>query len=77
MPRTWMCNVCQHLEESIIYEFTINECQKKDWKYSSILDSIRCGSPSEDAIATLHERVIDVTITEKFGDMQSLKMSPV
>ena len=65
-------------KESVMYDkLTINEHQKKDGKYSSILDSIKYSSPSEEAIATLQERVIDVTITEKFGALQSLKISPV
>ena len=65
-------------KKSVMYDkLTINEHHKKDGKYSSILDSIRCGSPSEEAIATLQEKVIDITIAEKFGDLQSLKMSPV
>ena len=46
-------------------------------KYSNILDSIRRGHLSEEAISVLQERVIDVTISEKIAELQNLKMSPV
>ena len=58
-------------------ELTINERQKKDVEYSNILDCIRCGHLSEEAVSVLQERVIDVTISEKIAELQNLKMSPV
>ena len=51
--------------------------QKKDVEYSNILDCIRRGHLSEDAVSVLQERVIDVTISEKIAELQNLKMSPV
>ena len=58
-------------------ELTINERQKKDVEYSNILDCIRRGHLSEEAVSVLQERVIDVTISEKIAELQNLKMSPV
>ena len=58
-------------------ELTINERQKKDVEYSYILDCIRRGHLSEEAVSVLQERVIDVTISEKIAELQNLKMSPV
>ena len=58
-------------------ELTINERQKKDVEYSNILDCIRRGHLSQEAISVLQERVIDVTISEKIAELQNLKMSPV
>ena len=39
--------------------------QKKDVEYSNILDCIRRGHLSQEAISVLQERVIEVTISEK------------
>ena len=58
-------------------ELTFNERQKKDVEYSNILDCIRRGHLSEEAVSVLQERVIDVTISEKIAELQNLKMSPV
>ena len=58
-------------------EYANNERQKKDVEYSNILDCIRRGHLSEEAVSVLQERVIDVTISEKIAKLKNLKMSPV
>lgn len=47
-------------------ELTINERQKSDPVYSKVLDEIRRGSPSEQSINCLHDRIIDVSVLEKY-----------
>ena len=45
--------------DSVIYdELTINEHQKKNSEFSSMLDSIRCGFPTDETILILNKRVI-------------------
>ena len=46
-------------------------------EYSNVLDCIRRGHLSEEAVSVLQERVIDVTISEKIAELQNLKMSLV
>ena len=41
-------NICQ---ENVVYdELTINECQKKDQAFSSMLDEVRQGCPSQNTL---------------------------
>jgi len=58
-------------------ELTINERQKKDEVFSAILDSVRQGCLTQEITALLQERVSDVTVSEKFTELQSLGMTPV
>ena len=46
-------------------ELTINERQKKDVEYSNILDCIRCGHLSEEAISVLQERSLMSPLQKK------------
>ena len=64
--------------DSVTYdELTINERQKKDQAFSSILDTVRRGSPTDETLKALHERVIDVSVSEKFLELQQLGQTPV
>ena len=46
-------------QDTVLYdELTINERQKKDQAFSSMLDEVRCGSPNPECIQALHKRVI-------------------
>ena len=42
-------------------ELTINERQKNDPVFSSMLDSVRRGCPTEETVRVLRDRVIQVT----------------
>ena len=54
-------------KDTIIYdELTINERQKSDSVYSKVLDEIRRGCPSEQCINCLHDRVITVSVVQKY-----------
>lgn len=65
-------------KDSVVYdELTINERQKKDGGFSSILDCVRRGCLSEETIATLQERVSDVPVCDKFYELQTSTMTPV
>ena len=64
--------------DSVIYdELTINERQKKDNEFSSMLDSVRCGFPTNETILILNKRVITMCLSEKFNDLQESGQSPV
>ena len=64
--------------DSVIYdELIINERQKKDSEFSSMLDSVRCGFPTDETILILNKRVITMCLSEKFNDLQESGQSPV
>ena len=45
--------------DSVVYdELTLNERQKKDGKFSELLDSVRCDLPTEETLRALQERVV-------------------
>ena len=71
----------QHLlifGDSVIYdELTINERQKSDEDFATILDCVRCGHPTDETIATLQQQVIDIFIAGKFTELQKLGQVPV
>ena len=58
-------------------ELTINERQKKDGGYSSLLNSVRQGLVDEEITTTLKERVIDDSVPNIFKQLQEEGMSPV
>ena len=65
-------------KDSVVYdELTINERQKKDGKFSAMLDSVRRGFPTEETLRMLKERVTDASISKVFGDLQRSEMNPV
>ena len=47
-------------------ELTINERQKQDQEFSSMLDCVMCGCPTDETLSTLEKRVIQVSTSEKF-----------
>ena len=65
-------------KDAISYdELTINERQKKDGEFSSMLDCVRCGNPSDETVSNLQKRVIQVSVLDKFVELQQSKQSPV
>ncbi len=64
--------------DSVVYvELTINERQKKDQEFSSMLDCVRRGCPTDETLGTLKERVIQVSALEKFSELQESGQTPV
>ena len=65
-------------KDSVVYdELTINERQKKDKEFSSMLDCVRRGCPTEETMSTLQRRIIDVSPVEKFLELQESGQSPI
>ena len=57
--------------DTVVYEeLTINERQKKDKEYSVMLDGVRRGCPTDETLRTLEQRVIDVSVADKFDELQ-------
>ena len=73
------CTACPNIwKECVTYdELTINERQKNDKQFSSMLDCVRHGSPTEETLHTLEGRVITCSVQEKFNELQSSGQSPV
>ena len=64
--------------DAIAYdELTINERQKKDSEFSSMLDCVRCGHPTDETLSILQKRVIQGSVADKFVELQLSKQSPV
>ena len=57
-------------------ELTINERQKQDQTFSSLLDSVRCGFPTDDTIRTLEQSVIKESVTNKSAEVEQTGLSP-
>ena len=65
-------------QEVVVYdELTINERQKTDTKFSEMLDSVRCGFPTEETVRALKERVITGSIYEKYHELEQQGKTPV
>ena len=58
-------------------ELTINERQKQNQEFSSMLDCVRCGCPTNETLSTLEKRVIQVSTSEKFVELQKSGQTPV
>ena len=58
-------------------ELTINERQKNDEKFSSLLGEVRQGSLTDEAAGTLSERVIEGSATDKYLELQNSDTRPV
>ena len=57
-------------KETIVYDkLTINERQKKDWLFVDILDQVHRGSPTPESLECLKNRVINVTVVEKYTEL--------
>ena len=65
-------------KDAIAYdELTINERQKQDDEFSSMLDCVRCGRPTDETLSILQKRVIQGSIADKFVELQQSQQSPV
>ena len=66
------------VNDCVLYDdLTINERQKGDKEYSSLLDNVRRGCPTEECLSTLKQRVIQVPVSEKFHKLQQSGQLPV
>ena len=64
--------------ESVTYdELIINERQKKDREFSSMLNCIRRGYPTDETLSLLEKRVIKVSISDKFSELEKSGQTPV
>ena len=65
-------------KDTVTYdELTINERQKSDPEYSKVLDEIRRGFPSQQSINCLRDRVITVSVVEKYKELCESGNHPV
>ena len=48
-------------------ELTINERQKMDKEFSSMLNCVRYGIPTDETLSILEEQIIKVSISDKFN----------
>ena len=65
-------------QETVLYEeLTINERQKADLVFSSMLDEVRHGCPSPETLQALQNRVITVPVVDKFEELLANKQSPL
>ena len=61
-------------QDTVIFdELTINRRQKKDQAFSSMLDEVRRGCPSQQTIQALQDRVIEVQVVDKFEALLASK----
>lgn len=58
-------------------ELTINERQKNDPQFSTMLDCVRRGCPTEETLSVLNNRVIQVSVSDKFSDLVESGKAPV
>ena len=63
--------------ETVHKKAILNERQKKDGVFSTILDSVRRGNLTDEITATLQDRVSSTPISEKFAELQGCGMTPV
>ena len=57
-------------------ELTINERQRKDKEFSSMLDCVRRGCPTDETLCTLQQRVIQVSVSDKFNELKESSQTP-
>ena len=58
-------------------EPTINERQKSDKTYTDLLDGVRRGFPSQEALELLAQRVLDKPVIEKFNELKDAGKAPI
>ena len=58
-------------------ELTINERQKNDPPFSSMLDCVKRGYPTEETLHVLKKRVIQVSVSDKFSELLESGKAPV
>ena len=73
------CNTSVNIwRDSVVYdELTINERQKSDAEYATMLDCVRHGCPTDTTTTTLEQRIINIPEAEKFSELQHLGQAPV
>ena len=65
-------------QDTVLYdELTINERQKKDRAFSSILDEVRRGCPTNETLQLLQERVMKAPVVDTFEQLLAAKQSPL
>ena len=65
-------------QDTVLYdELTINERQKKDQVFRSMLDEEQRGCPTTHIIPTLEKRVITTPVVDKFEELLSTHKSPL
>ena len=65
-------------EETVVYdELTINERQKGDKDYASLLNGIRIGEVTSSTISTLQSRVFNCSLTEKIAELKEQGITAV
>ena len=65
-------------QENVVYdELTINKRQKKDQAFSSMLNEVRQGCPSQSTLQALKERVISSPTVDIFEELLSTDKSPL
>ena len=65
-------------QENVVYDkLTINERQKKDQAFSSMLNEVRQGCPSQSTLQALKERVISLPTVDIFEELLSTDKSPL
>ena len=73
-----MCDLRQHWRDTVVYdELTINERQSNDLEFSTMLDSVRRGYPTDDTLNTLQKRVFSMPVADKFAELQRCSQTPV
>ena len=50
---------------------------KRVIEFATMLDCVRHGHPTDKTITTLQQRVIDVSIADKFTELQQMGQAPV
>ena len=64
--------------DSVMYdELTINERQKTDKEFSSMLNCVRHGNPTDETLSILEERIINISISDKFNELQKSGQTPI
>ena len=65
-------------QDSVVYDkLTINERQKKDQVFSSMLDEVRRGCPSQKTVQAIKCRVISTPVVDKFEELMASGQSPL
>ena len=65
-------------QDTVLYdELTINERQKKDRAFSSMLDEVHRGCPTNETLQLLQERVMKAPVVDTFEQLLAAKQSPL
>ena len=65
-------------QDTVVYdEFTINERQKQDQAFSSMLNEVQRGFPCRATIEALQDRVITEKVVDKFEELLTSQKSPL